>query len=102
MFQVNDIVRMVVKMKEGVRVETARVAWVDPRSKDHKGRTGVYFGFTPCARPDSVRCGFGAMWFLETSAEYGLQSCEVVGTECPMDLPALPNLKGNPGYDLMM
>lgn len=71
--KIDQVVRITNRMKAGTEVYTAKVTGFE-RKTDHKGRPGVYFGYVPCDRPDSIVCGFGYAWLLDTPGEYGVQS----------------------------
>lgn len=62
-----------------------------------------YIGYTPAGKSVGA-CGFGATRVSKPGHEtaFGVVSCEYVREAPKAPPPFLPNLVGNPSYDLMM
>lgn len=95
-FNIYDVIEITNRMRDGDHVFTALVVRVERNLQNN----GWSFTYVPCSRPDSIQCGFGCAFALDTPGQWGIQSTKVVGREYPRRWDTQPVcLYKNPGYD---
>src|SRR5262249_52546010 len=98
-YKPDDVVRATHRQKSGEGTYTPRVPAAQ-RGTDRHDRPGWWLTLAPCRRPDSGQFQSASVHVPDVPAAYGVQTCEVVGTERPEPPPYSPRPR-DPGYDLM-
>lgn len=100
MLNVNDIVVMTQRTKNGECTFTARVTWIEDTTDKH-GNPTQYFGYMP--KETRIAGLFGASHLRKdgTYTPFGLVSLNVIGNQKPEPSVFWQPRPGDPGYDLV-
>ncbi len=103
MLKINDVVTMERKNKFNGTIQMRRNKVRITSVEGREGQVGVYCTYQPVDQEDDNRgwFGWGCTWFGR-AGQWDAQIVARHGNQPPRPLAPLPNLKGNPGYDLMM